>query len=349
MLTPPELLFQVETGVMQNILSELQKGKTTPALWKADRLKAMGTLNTANIKLIKKYEQALKTGTAEEIKKAQDDALYRIDTIYKRAVKKGASATIAKKGVSEATQKITNAYVSQGGSELNYTLQSLLNNSKAIYKETIEKTSYEFLQGVTTLDQALQKTCSRWIGAGSLSIKDSAGRDWSPETYGRMILRTNQRQITTQVTLKRNEENGNTLIEVSSHGGARRGCAPYQGKVYTTGKDKGYPSLSSTSYGEPAGLFGINCRHDSYPFFKGLSSKAFDPKPFNKEEYNLTQEQRRNETAIRNAKRNLELTKANGGDVTKATAKVKAAQANQRAFINKTGRTRRVNREQLTT
>jgi len=53
MLTPPELLFQIESDIMRNIISELQVSKATPARWKASRLKAMGKLNTANVNLLK--------------------------------------------------------------------------------------------------------------------------------------------------------------------------------------------------------------------------------------------------------------------------------------------------------
>ena len=348
MLTPPELLFQIESDIMRNIISELQVGKATPARWKASRLKAMGKLNTANVNLLKKYETLLNTGTAAEIKQAQTDALYRIDTIYQKAVP-DLAPPINK--ISEATQKVTNAFITQGGKDLNYTRQSLLHGANKIYRETIEQASYKYLQGVTTLDQALKETCTKWISQGSIAIKDAGGRNWSPESYSRMVLGTNSRQVTTQVSLERNKEWGNDLIEISSHVGAREKCAPYQGHIYTTGRSKKYHSLSSTSYGEAAGLFGINCRHDSYPFIEGVNSKTFDPMPFNEKEYNLSQAQRHNEVNIRNAKRKLALQKQNGdvAGIKRATKSVKDEQANMRSFIGKTGRTRHYNRERIFT
>ena len=335
--------------MMRNIINELNVGKATPARWKAERLKDMGKLNQTNVKLLKRYESILRIGTEAEIKQAQTDALYRMNTIYAKAAPDLAPSV---KGVSKATARITEAYISQGGEGLNYTMQSLLKGSASSYREIIEKTSFNFIHGVDTLDEALSKTVSKWITGGNIPIKDAIGRTWSPESYSRMILRTNNRQVATEVTFQRNREFGNTIIEISSHVGAREGCAPYQGHVYdTAGKSKKFPSLASTTYGEPDGIFGINCRHDSYPFIDGVSTKSFDPLPFDEKAYKVTQAQRRAEVNIRDAKRKLALEKQNNNPVgiKRANLAVKGAQKDMRNFIDKTGRTRYYARERVFT
>lgn len=353
-MTIPELLFNIETEMLSNMMKELQVGKATPARWKAERLKAMGKLNTTNLKLIKKYESLILTGTVQEVAKAQADSLYRIDTIYKKAIAFGIDIAPPQTKVSEAMQKIQSIYSEQGSSEMNYTMQGLLHGATSGYKEIIEKTTYKYLTGVVTLDKALQDTCTQWIHQkGILPILDSAGREWSPESYSRMILRTNNRNVATKTQMQRNKEYGNDLIEISSHGGARELCAPYQGRIFSqNGKDKSLPPLSSTSISLPAGIFRINCRHDAYPYIKGISVKTFDPMPFNRKEYNLTQQQRRLEVDIRNRKRELDLLKKSGATektIVGATTNIKNSQSNMRNFIENTGARRYPARERIIT
>ncbi len=63
--------------------------------------------------------------------------------------------------------------------------------------------------------------------------------------------------------------------------------------------------MSETSYGEPDGLFGINCGHQQYPFMPGLSLKTYYPydEAENAERYEETQRQRALERKIRTDKR----------------------------------------------
>lgn len=342
-----EILFKAETELLENVLANLKKGTDIKKTkWKTAKLKELGVLNKDNTKILNKYKQAILNGSADEISATGKEVLASVDAQYKKAIKAGADFTTPKN--TKNADKITSLFVGQNTKDMNYTMQSLLNGSKAIYKDTITKASYKVLHGGLSIDDAVKETCKKWINAGSIAIKDASGREWSPESYSRMILRTNNRQVTTKLQLQRNKDYGNNLIEISSHAGARELCAPYQGKILCTdGKNKDYQSLSSTSYGEPAGLFGINCRHDSYPYFEGLSKKTFEESPFDEKVYNETQEQRRNETAIRNAKRKIALNKKNGTSTVLAEKTLADAEKAQKAFIKKTGRTRYTNRENL--
>ena len=103
-----------------------------------------------------------------------------------------------------------------------------------------------------------------------------------------------------------------------------------------------FKPLSETSYGDPGGLFGINCRHFSWPFFEGLNdeytAEQRDPArllegPSNDEIYKATQVQRRNERQIRAWKRIRAEAEATGADPSWAGARVKAWQSRQRAFL----------------
>lgn len=194
---------------------------------------------------------------------------------------------------------------------------------------------------------------------------DRAGRKWSAEAYANMYTRTNVHNMSLDVVDKRNEDYSNDLIEVSKHAGARPLCAPYQGKVYSTGNRSGttkdargntvrFKPLSSTSYGEPAGLFGINCGHQKYPFIPGFSFN--DIKPLSKKEiaendriYAESQKQRQLEREVRKSKtKEQALRKA--GLIDEADAEKAHIRERQKAvadFCKKTGRTRRYDREKV--
>jgi hypothetical protein len=107
---------------------------------------------------------------------------------------------------------------------------------------------------------------------------------------------------------------------------------------------------SETSYGEAAGLFGVNCRHYPMTFIPGFSTLKGEPQSpeENKKTYAESQEQRRLERQLREEKRDLDVMKAQGApeDAIKAQReRVKAASQKVEDFCEETGRTRRRNRE----
>lgn len=106
------------------------------------------------------------------------------------------------------------------------------------------------------------------------------------------------------------------IIEISSHLGARPKCAKDQGKLYDLDNGSGYVKdgngnklkyepWSSSSYGEPDGILGINCGHHAYPFAAGKSTQIYFP--YDEEEndklYRKIQKQRELERRVRASKR----------------------------------------------
>lgn len=95
----------------------------------------------------------------------------------------------------------------------------------------------------------------------------------------------------------------------------------------------------------------VNCGHIRYPFIEGISKQTYKPRDpeVNDRIYENSQQQRYLERRIRYAKREEAMLKEIGDTegVDIAHRKVLDRQANQRAFINKTGRTRRYNREAI--
>ena len=162
-----------------------------------------------------------------------------------------------------------------------------------------------------------------------------------------MDLRTTMGNTARAAQDARCDEWGIQLIEVSSHNGARPKCAPYQGRIFSRDGSRGvtrdldgdrieYIPLSETSYGEPDGLFGINCGHQQYPFIPGASVRRYYPYPEeeNAEHYRELQGQRTLERKIRADKRECMMLQETGDEegLRKAAGQLKADRQKYAAY-----------------
>lgn len=199
--------------------------------------------------------------------------------------------------------------------------------------------------GQVSLTQAIKKAAQEMADEGVAGYIYPSGATIGLPEYIRREVVTQVMNTTRELTFARANEWGSDLIQISSHAGARPGCFPYQGRVYSRPGTTvpGYPSLDNdTSYGEPAGIFGINCRHFSTPWFEGINDlmAAAEKDPAKSEHgmnneklYDLTQEQRFNERQIRAWKRRAALQEEAGLDPGKARRKIKEWQVTQRDFL----------------
>lgn len=201
-----------------------------------------------------------------------------------------------------------------------------------------------------SLDNATRKMVKE-LARGEVSFfTDNAGRRWGAREWSERIVRTEARETITLLQEQRARDTGTNLVEVSAHVDARELCSPYQGKVYTiSGVNPKYPSLATTSRGEPAGLFGINCRHTMFPYYEGISERAFGDIQASDEAYRDSQKQRALERKVRKTKREEQVYKQAGLTDLQDSAKIKRqdAEENLSAFLNITGRRRVPYREEL--
>jgi len=345
-MTASELIYQLETDILTNMIRLLKRGAIGSATWQAEKLAQLGTLRAMNLKAINK-------GLAQAIIQAQKE-------IAKRG-KMGAAVIDAyavierlklPAGADEKLDQLIGMFGRQTASEFNRMGATMLASADQVYIDTAEKTAAQVIAGAKTGRQAIAETISGWSKNGLKAFTDRAGRQWTPEAYAQVITRTTTANVRREAQFERMDEYGLDLIQVSSHADARPGCAPYQGKVYSlNGKTEGYPLLSETSYGEPDGLFGCNCRHTSTIYTPG-QKKTFSPYPLGETEakYAESQQQRKLERSIREAKRGLQLAQESGGDdatIQHWKDRVSGRQAAMRDFIDESGRTRRRDREQI--
>lgn len=355
-MTPQELLFQAEHEILASYAAHLKAGSVETATWKMQRLREFGKFTAKAEAIIQKYEQAILAGTGSAVEEAAMQSLIRGEQIFKMAQAKGATSSVAIPLDADPTIVTTiGAWQTSAKNQMNLAMATMLEKAGQVYVDTINTVTAEVMVGASTGREALIKAVRRWSENGIPSIVDKAGRQWTTEAYANMVIRSNTRRVTTEVQMARAKEYGCDLVEISAHAGARPLCAPYQGKIFSlSGKDPKYPPFSSTSYGEPAGLFGINCGHMQYPYFPGISEQTYHPigdEEQNAEVYAESQRQRLLERTIRARRREVATLEALGplgkDEAQIAKAKLRDAQGALADFIKDTGRTRRPAREQV--
>jgi hypothetical protein len=352
-----EVFLAIEEQLLINIAKQLRNHRSLLTeddiiSWQTQQLSAMGELSRQNIITIAKH-----SGMAvDEVTRALEQAGYSTVEEYegnlKEAVALGLLVAPPSMEASESLQNVLAAYQEQAFDSFNMINTTLINQSQMVYLDIVNQTVGKVLAGTQTPQEALRESAMKWANKGVPALIDKAGKQWSTEAYLNMVMRSTVNNVANDMQDARMDDFGVDLIEVSSHIGARPRCAPFQGRIFSRSGTHGrFPAFSTTSYGEPAGLFGVNCNHIKYPYIEGFSRKSYEPYKTseNKEAYEETQKQRYLERQIRKAKRELHMMQTMGDDIgiKMAKQKVKDRQADMRDFIEATGRTRNRSREQV--
>lgn len=350
--------------------------------WEIRKLAELGQLNKESIEII-----ASLTGQNKElITAALENAVYMatkdIEPELKKAVQKGTIQNAAADNViaSQSIVQALNAYEQQAMDKLNLVNTTMLESTLAQYRKVITNTvnierqmkaaqevlniaAGKVITGTESRQQALRQALSQIHKEGITGFYDRAGRKWSPEAYVNMDIRTTVHNTAIEAVKIRQEDYGVDIFRVSRHSGARPLCYPYQGRYFSwnnksgtftdgEGKRHRYSPISSTSYGKPAGLFGINCGHHPITMIPGVSIPRDRPeqdKEENDKVYAESQEQRRLEREIRYSKQKAAMMEAAGDKegFEKEAVKIREKQADYNAFCKKTGRTKRLDRTQV--
>lgn len=350
-----DLYSQIELEMLQKIGKLLGNGQGITAdgivNWQVEKLSQLGRLTEEQLKVIAKYANM----TIEQVVAfVQDTAIVEVQAA-EQLLDERTQGLLLYQEPSNALYTRLEALEQQATDIANKVNSSMLQGAEQVYRDIIEKSVANVLLGNTTLDQALKSTVSEWAKMGIPAFVDKAGRQWSIEGYVSMVMRATRKNVVNTVQETKFDDYDVDLVEATSHRGSRPSHIEYQGKIYSrSGRSKRYPALSSTTYGKGADGFvtGIHCGHILYAYVQGVSIKRYEP--YDKEEsiavYNEQQKQRRLERDIRSAKKELTMLEQMGVDdmeLHHARKKVADKQANMRAFIGETGRTRRYNRERI--
>lgn len=352
-----DVFMSIEEQILINIAKRIKRhnsllNENNITSWELEQLQELGALRQDNLKTIAQYSGIAIDEVEQMLKEAGYAPANEMEATIAAGVAAGVLLQPPSVDASPALEAIMSQYLESAEDSFNLIGSTMLNQSNQAYTDILNRTVGKVLSGSVTPQEALRDTISEWADNGVPALVDKKGREWSPESYVSLVTKSMSNNIANDMQDARMREAGIDHIEVSSHLGARTRCAPFQGKVYNiSGTDSRYPAFSTTSYGELAGLFGINCGHVKYPFIPGVSKQRYptydDEK--NKRAYENSQKQRYLERRIRKAKREQRMFEAMEDEtgVAQAKAKVRERQADMRAFIGKTNRKRRRGREQI--
>ena len=383
---PVEKVYSnIVDALLVNIARHLKGGDSLSTVqWEVQKLSELGKLTEESARIIARLTGQNPELIMRALEGAVTDALVDVEPELKKGVSTGAitapksSTALASNSIRQALE----AYDQQAVNKLNLVNTTMLESTLEQYRKIVANTVRieqqmqrvqdtlntavgEVVTGVSSRRDALRKALEQVQKEGITGFYDRAGRSWSPEAYVNMEIRTTVHNTAVETVKLRQEDYGVEIFRVSRHSGARPLCYPYQGRYFSwdntsgtfidgEGKRHRYQGINTTSYGKPAGLFGINCGHHPITVIPGVSiprERAKENKEENDEAYALSQKQRALERDIRYAKQREAMCKAAGDEegAKIAKEKIKLAEANMDDFIGQTGRTRRTDREKIYT
>lgn len=324
--------------------------------WQLQRLKELNGLNEENAKIIAKYSGK----TIEEVNKVFDRAkeigVTRDEATIEKGIQLGILNQIDPVIEKPIVQGILTTAIQEVLTTFNKQNNSLLASAGSEYVDIVNKVSSQVLAGTKTTNKAMQEAVSQLAEKGLTGFTARNGAQWTPEAYTKMLLRANTQNTINHIQEERIQSCGGDFIEISSHVGARPLCSQDQGQIFSLSGYSGYIEdldggkvkvrpWSSSTYGEPAGILGINCGHSRYMFVPGVSKKRemdFTKKE-NDDAYIEKQRQRQYERNIRNKKREIAMLKQTGAESSYIKRKQNSLSNIRKEyleFLNKTGRTR---------
>lgn len=353
--------------------------------YQAQKLREFGQVNAESVDIIRGMLKGADPALANSLEAAILDALEDIEPELRRAAAAGLLGGEAPPEVSPRTMGAFEAYYRQAADRLNLVNTVMLESTGDAYRETVsdivnrmqraqtivDAATGKVVTGVESFNQALKQATQQMVANGITGFvahgytdKNGVyheGAHWRPETYVAMDMRTTFHNVSRAAFFERNEEYANDLYLVSQHPGARPLCYPWQCKVISrqdqardvtdgAGNPVHVYAQSETTYGEPAGLFGINCGHHPMLFVPGATMvpEVRQDEEENARTYAESQKQRGLEREFRKARLDLDVAKAQGADkdeLDKLRGRLKDADERLNRFERETGRRRRRERE----
>lgn len=366
------VLLDMEDDILREIAAQLSRDGdiSDTSKWRIRQLARAGRFDKRAAAIIAGYSEVEGGQAMDAVLTAAETEIGYLDNAVQAANAAGLSEYFSDIPAETSAMNAAKAFQRQAASDLNLVNtvmgykagSAYVNAVNAIYRDTGEgrqgaldimgKGAAKAVSGQMSLQEATRKTIRELAQKGIPAFVDKRGREWSPEAYVMMDMRSTLGNTARAAQNARCDEYNIQLIEVSSHMGARPLCATYQGRIFSRDGSKGvttdgaggkiyYTPLSETSYGQPAGLFGINCGHVQYPFVPGINFQRYFPYPKeeNDRRYMQFQQQRAMERGIRAAKRECMMLQETGDTegLQKASLRLRNQREKYKAYCKETG------------
>lgn len=317
----------LEERIMQDIVRRIAKtGEiTSTADWQINRLRILGYSSEDIEREIKKTLNASYPEMFELYDKVIEKEYVRNKDIYEQI-----NAKYIPFEENRQLKQITEAIIDQSCEDLENVTNSLgfyldygngrkvLTPLAQVYSGYLDAACYDIVTGAFDYNSVLRRVVTQLTNSGLRKIDYSSGRADRVDVAARRAVMTAVSQITGKITEYNAEKLGTEYFEVAWHAGARPTHAVWQGRVWS--KRELYDVCG---LGTVTGLLGVNCYHEYYPFFLGISERNWtdewldaknleesEPKKFGEKEYTLyeaKQRQRQMEVAMRAQREKIRL------------------------------------------
>lgn len=333
----------METDLMMAIARQLARDGEISATseWRIKKLAEAGALSKETVKIIASYTGIQSDLLTETIEASAYSIIDRLEPALQQVARDGLIGSVEHKAVSESTAKVVANFRAQAKTDLNLVNTVMQYKAKAAYTKlvnkiydeanrqellsTLGKHSLATAAGAVSRQEAVRNCIKEFSQKGIPAFVDKAGREWSPEAYINMDIRTTVNNTAHAAQDACCDKYDIDLFQISSHNGARPKCARDQGKLVSRSNRSGiahdgngnpipFIPLSQTSYGQPDGIFGVNCHHKKYPFIDGINFQRYFPydEEENAERYKELQKQRYLERRVRETSRQVDMLKETG-------------------------------------
>ncbi len=324
----------LEDRIMQDIVRRINMaGKiTSTADWQINRLKILGyssedieaslkeTLNATYPEMFELYDKVINWEYVRN-----KDVYEQINAEYIPYNENEQLKQITE-GIKRQTQRDLENITQSLGFYLDYgDGRRVLTPLAQVYQGFLDAACMDIVSGAFDYNSVLRRVVTQLTNSGLRQIDYVSGRSNRIDVAARRAIMTGMSQITGKITDYNAEKLGVDHFEVAWHSGARPTHAVWQGKVWTREQ-----LINVCGLGSATGLLGINCYHEYYPFFPGISERNWTdewleekkrqentPKTFGGKEYTLyeaKQQQRKMETAMRAQREKVKLLEAGGAD-----------------------------------
>lgn len=324
----------LEERIMQDIVRRIKKtGKiTSTADWQINRLLILGNSSEDIEKMLKETLDASYPEMFELYDKVIDWEYVRNKDIYEQV-----NAKFIPYEENKELQQITDALIRQTKGEMENITNSLgfyldygngnrvLTPLAEVYQGYLDNACMDIASGAFSYNEVLRRTVTQLTNSGLRTIEFASGRAYRVNVAARMAVMTGISQLTGHISDMNAEKLGTEHFEVAWHGGARPEHAVWQGKVWSKEQLRTVCGLGTVT-----GLLGVNCYHEYYPFFPGISERNWTdewleeqnrkentPKAWNGKEYTTyeaKQKQRQMETAMRAQRQKVKLLQEGDAD-----------------------------------
>lgn len=342
--------------------------------WLLQKLAEIGKLNKENMKIIAQAAGQSRTAMLRMLEDMAERVLKeQLEPGFAHLVREGLADAAVDAGKSKTVKSAMRNLQKQARDTLNLCNTTMLYKAQNAYKTLVQRTKdLEILNrnatavvtGVQSRQAAMRQAIKEFNEKGIPAFVDKRGREWTPEAYVNMTMRNTARSVAEEVQSARCQDYGVDLISIDAHSGARPKCVKDQGKIFSLSNESGvtedlrgrkiqYYPWSSSSYGDPDGILGINCGHHKRPFIPRVNVQRYFPTDdydANDKLYKQTQVQRALERDVRKQKRECMLYDAADDKEAfeQAAVKLKTKEARLKQYVDGNDQLhRRSDREQV--